>query len=65
MNDLQQFCSELYQIVGEMAEELDIFEAPSIVRILDDLSNASNGRPLENKTHLPFSVGHCKQELKK
>jgi antitoxin component HigA of HigAB toxin-antitoxin module len=47
-------CAEAYQVVGAISADLEIDEHPDIVRALDNLSAASEGRPRPHEDLLPF-----------
>lgn len=57
---LRQECTEAYQIIGEMAGAAGIFSRPDVIRILDNLSAAAEGKPRPHANVLPFAVDRDK-----
>lgn len=51
---LRRDCSELYQVIGTMAEHCPDPSDPAIVKALDNASDAANGDPRRHDDLLPF-----------
>ncbi|HFN0526427.1 MULTISPECIES: hypothetical protein [Klebsiella pneumoniae complex] len=56
-NDMSRICAESYQVVGALAEALNIFDDPCVIKALDNLS----AQELVHEDVLPFSVDESAQ----
>jgi hypothetical protein len=56
-NDMSRICAESYQVVGALAEALNIFDDPCVIKALDNLS----AQELIHEDVLPFSVDESAQ----
>lgn len=54
--ELRALCGEVYQVVGVLAHQADVFSTPEVERAMNNLVAASNGSPLPHDTLLPFGV---------
>ncbi len=54
--ELRALCDEIYQVVGVLAHQVDVFSTPEVERAMNNLVAASNGSPLPHETLLPFGV---------
>lgn len=54
IEQLRALCSEVYQVVGSLANDVDLFEHPATSEVLDNLSAAGLGAPLPHKDLLPY-----------
>ena len=53
-SDAMHVCGEAYQAVVLLANMAGAFDDPSVQALLDNLSDAANGKPLSHETVLPF-----------
>ncbi|HCQ7304987.1 TPA: DUF551 domain-containing protein [Klebsiella quasipneumoniae subsp. similipneumoniae] len=56
-NDMSRICAESYQVVGALAEALNIFDDPCVIKAPDNLS----AQELVHEDVLPFSVDESAQ----
>lgn len=54
--ELRALCGEVYQVVGVLAHQADVFSTPEVDRAMNNLVAAINGSPLPHETLLPFGV---------
>ena len=59
--DLRALCCEVYQVVGALAHQADVFSTPEVERAMNNLVAAINGSPLPHETLLPFQVHAAEQ----
>lgn len=52
---LRRVCAEAYQVIGVLAVE-DLFDHPGVVKMIDNLSFAADGRPIPHDDVLPFTI---------
>lgn len=52
--DAQHACGEAYQAVGLLANMAGVFDDPIVQALLDNLSDAADGKPLSHESILPF-----------
>lgn len=57
VSDMSRICAESYQVVGALAEALNIFDDPCVIKALDNLS----AQELVHEDVLPFSVDESAQ----
>ena len=53
-SDAMHVCGEAYQAVVLLANMAGAFDDPSVQALLDNLSDAADGKPLSHETVLPF-----------
>jgi hypothetical protein len=53
---LQQECAEAYQVIGAFAAAADVNGGPNLIKVLDNLAAAANGKPRQHPDVLPFIV---------
>ncbi len=54
--ELRALCDEIYQVVGVLAHQADVFSTPEVERAMNNLVAAINGSRLPHETLLPFRV---------
>lgn len=64
LTELKRDCSELYQVIGTMAESCVDPEAAPIIKALDNASAAANGYPRPHDDLLPFILEQSIRENK-
>ncbi|WP_146208731.1 hypothetical protein [Azospirillum sp. TSO22-1] len=53
---LRRECAEAYQVIGALAATVGASGMPDLVKVLDNLAAASNGKPRQHSDVLPFVV---------
>lgn len=62
---LRNLCLETYQVVGSLASDADMFEAPETIKALDNLSAAGHGEALPHTSLLPYPASEKIARLRK
>ena len=47
-------CAEAHQVLGALAHHVGLFDHPDVIRALDNLSAAADGRPVPHTDLLPW-----------
>jgi hypothetical protein len=53
---LRRDCAEAYQVVGDLAGRAGASEHPEVIKALDNLSAAADGKPRPHANLLPFAL---------
>lgn len=50
LNEMATICAEVYQVVGSLADDFDVFDHPKVIKVLDNLAS----QELMHNDILPF-----------